>query len=73
MNLSAKYRDDIRILFAPSAPKNGAFLGTPSMFALANLHKLASSLHIALGGENYFESLTLYFADRLLHFRVFLL
>ncbi len=52
MNLSAKYRADIRNLFAPSAPKNGTFLGPPS------------SLHIALGIENFFESQSLYFADR---------
>src|SRR3989344_2935894 len=56
MNLSANYNVGLRQLFGPSAPKR-LVLGTPSAFALANLFKLASSLHAALGLKNLLESL----------------
>jgi hypothetical protein len=67
MNLSANYRVDIRNLFGSSAPKIETFFGGPSAFALANLSKLASSLHAALELKNFFESLPPYFADRFVH------
>ena len=54
MNPSANYNVGLRKLFGPSAPKRG-----PSAFALANLSKLASRLHAALGLKNLLESLTL--------------
>ncbi len=56
MNLSANYNVGLRNLFSPSAPKQYV-LGTPSAFALANLFKLALSLHAALGHKNILESL----------------
>jgi hypothetical protein len=52
MNLSANYNVGLRQLFGPSAPKRG-----PSAFALANLSKLGSRLHAALGLKNLRESL----------------
>ena len=58
MNLSVNYNVGLRKLFDPSAPKRDV-LGTPSAFALANLFKLASSLHAALGFKNLLESLNL--------------
>jgi hypothetical protein len=58
MSLSANYNVGLRKLFGPSAPKY-PILGTPSVFALANLFKLASRLHTALGLKNLLESLTL--------------
>ncbi len=56
MNLSANYNVGLRNLFSRSAP-NRSVLGTPSPFALANLFKLASSLHAALRLKNLLEAL----------------
>src|SRR5689334_1395727 len=73
MNLSAKYRVGLRKLFGPSTPKMKYFWG-PSVLALANLFKLASSLRTVLGLKNLLESLSLYFADRFMkRFLFFLL
>ncbi len=56
MSLSVNYNVGLRKLFGPSAPKRDV-LGTPSAFALANLSKLASSLHAALSLKNLLEYL----------------
>ena len=56
MNLSANYNAGLRKLFDPSAPKR-TVLGTPSAFALANLFKLALSLHAALDLKSLLEAL----------------
>jgi hypothetical protein len=56
MSLSANYNADLRNLFGPNAPKNEAFFGAPSAFALTNFLKLASSLHAALWLKNILES-----------------
>ncbi len=50
------YNVGLRKLFGHSAPKR-SILGAPSAFALANLFKLALSLHTALRLKNLLEAL----------------
>lgn len=59
MNLSANYNVGPQELFGSSAPKIETIFRGPSVFALANLFKLASNLHTALDLKNLLESLNL--------------